>query len=51
MDWQLIRQPLGTSGLKEGAARVKSRARERKVRPITNIANTALRKEEMAVSL
>jgi hypothetical protein len=57
-DWHLIREPLGTSGLKEGAAGAvfrakiaKSRATVRKVRPITDVVSTALGREEMAVCL
>jgi hypothetical protein len=46
-----IRELLRTCSLKDGAVGAKSQAMGRKVRLITDVASTALRREEMAVCL
>jgi hypothetical protein len=56
--WHLIRELLGTNGLKEGATgvvgaviTVRTKPWGRKARPITNFTSTTLGKEEMVVCL
>jgi hypothetical protein len=52
MDWYNIREPLGTNGLKEGAATaVTEQSPVRKARPSTDVTSTALGKENLATYL